>query len=105
MSKQYAPLAADIVRLVGGKANITEAYHCQTRLRFALKDKENFDGSYGAEIKRNFGPAVRRVRADPLLLTAGCPAPSALAAVKQSAAIPFIPGSWQNPVVRTKAPL
>jgi len=39
MSKQYAPLAADIVRLVGGKANITEAYHCQTRLRFALKDE------------------------------------------------------------------
>jgi beta-glucoside PTS system EIICBA component len=39
MSKQYAPLAADIVRLLGGKANITEAYHCQTRLRFALKDE------------------------------------------------------------------
>lgn len=39
MSKQYAPLAADIVRLIGGKANITEAYHCQTRLRFALKDE------------------------------------------------------------------
>ncbi|YCH09380.1 beta-glucoside-specific PTS transporter subunit IIABC [Arthrobacter sp. alpha11c] len=39
MSKQYAPLAADIVRLVGGKSNIIEAYHCQTRLRFALKDE------------------------------------------------------------------
>jgi len=39
MSKKYAPLAADIVRLVGGKANITEVYHCQTRLRFALKDE------------------------------------------------------------------
>ncbi|MDQ0032088.1 glucose PTS transporter subunit IIA [Arthrobacter bambusae] len=40
MSKQYVPLAADIVRLVGGKANIIEAYHCQTRLRFALKDED-----------------------------------------------------------------
>lgn len=39
MSKQYAPLAADIVRLVGGKANITEAYHCQTRIRFVLRDE------------------------------------------------------------------
>lgn len=39
MSKKYAPLAADIVRLVGGKANIIEAYHCQTRIRFVLRDE------------------------------------------------------------------
>ncbi|WP_138418799.1 beta-glucoside-specific PTS transporter subunit IIABC [Sinomonas gamaensis] len=39
MSRQYAPLAAEIVRLVGGRANISEYYHCQTRLRFVLKDE------------------------------------------------------------------
>jgi PTS system beta-glucosides-specific IIC component len=39
MSTKYAPLAADIVRLVGGKANIIEAYHCQTRIRFVLRDE------------------------------------------------------------------
>ncbi len=43
MSKKYAPLAAEIVRLVGGKANIIEAYHCQTRIRFVLKDESAVD--------------------------------------------------------------
>ncbi|HKU12678.1 MAG TPA: beta-glucoside-specific PTS transporter subunit IIABC [Sinomonas sp.] len=43
MSRQYAPLAAEIVRLVGGKANVTEYYHCQTRLRFVLKDESIVD--------------------------------------------------------------
>lgn len=39
MSKKYESLAADIVKLVGGKENVTNAYHCQTRLRFSLKDE------------------------------------------------------------------
>ena len=39
MSKEYAPLAARIIELVGGPENINQAFHCQTRLRFALKDK------------------------------------------------------------------
>lgn len=39
MSKQYAPLAARIVELVGGTENIRSVYHCQTRLRFELKDE------------------------------------------------------------------
>ncbi|MGN7200429.1 glucose PTS transporter subunit IIA [Arthrobacter sp. SAFR-044] len=39
MSKKYAPLATEIVRLIGGKANIIEAYHCQTRIRFVLRDE------------------------------------------------------------------
>ena len=34
MSKQYVTLAKDIVRLVGGKENVTNAFHCQTRVRF-----------------------------------------------------------------------
>ena len=39
MSKQYAPLAARNVELVGGTENIRSVYHCQTRLRFELKDE------------------------------------------------------------------
>lgn len=38
MSKQHAPLAAQIIELVGGADNIRSVYHCQTRLRFELRD-------------------------------------------------------------------
>ncbi len=44
MSKEYAPLAAQIIELVGGPENITSAYHCQTRLRFVLADESKADG-------------------------------------------------------------
>lgn len=43
MSKKYEDLARDIVRLVGGKENVTQAYHCQTRLRFTLADEAKAD--------------------------------------------------------------
>lgn len=39
MSKQYEALAAEIIEKVGSKENINTAYHCQTRLRFKLKDE------------------------------------------------------------------
>lgn len=39
MSKKYEQLAKDIIQQLGGKENITEAYHCQTRLRFKLADE------------------------------------------------------------------
>ncbi len=39
MSQKYESLAKDIVDLVGGKENVTNAFHCQTRLRFTLKDE------------------------------------------------------------------
>ncbi len=38
MTVKYAPVAERIVDLVGGAENIESAYHCQTRLRFSLKD-------------------------------------------------------------------
>jgi PTS system beta-glucosides-specific IIC component len=38
MSKKYEELAKNVVELVGGKSNIISAFHCQTRLRFQLKD-------------------------------------------------------------------
>lgn len=43
MSKKYEGLARDIVQLVGGKENVTQAYHCQTRLRFTLADDGKAD--------------------------------------------------------------
>ena len=43
MSKKYEQLAKDIVRLVGGNENIDSLHHCQTRLRFKLKDESKAD--------------------------------------------------------------
>ena len=34
----YGKLAAEVIRLVGGKENINDVGHCATRLRFSLKD-------------------------------------------------------------------
>ncbi|KRO00547.1 beta-glucoside-specific PTS transporter subunit IIABC [Companilactobacillus kimchiensis] len=38
MTKKYNQLAKKIVKYIGGKENVSDAYHCQTRLRFHLKD-------------------------------------------------------------------
>ena len=38
MSKKYESLASEVIKLVGGKSNIKSVHHCQTRLRFNLKD-------------------------------------------------------------------
>lgn len=43
MSKKYAGLAHDIVEKLGGKENIFEGYHCQTRLRFKVVDEAKID--------------------------------------------------------------
>lgn len=43
MSQKYNDLAQKIVSLVGGKENINTVYHCQTRLRFKLKDESKAD--------------------------------------------------------------
>lgn len=61
MSKKYEQLANDIIEQVGSKENINTAYHCQTRLRFKLKDEslahddvlKNMDGVAG--VIRNAG--------------------------------------------------
>ena len=37
-------LAGDIIKGVGGKGNVNDVYHCQTRLRFKLADEEKADG-------------------------------------------------------------
>lgn len=44
MSKQYAALGDRIVELVGGTENIRSVIHCQTRLRFDLRDESKADG-------------------------------------------------------------
>lgn len=44
MSKtNYKELASQILPLVGGKENVKNCYHCQTRLRFALVDEKKAD--------------------------------------------------------------
>ncbi|MCM1088913.1 MAG: beta-glucoside-specific PTS transporter subunit IIABC [Muribaculaceae bacterium] len=43
MSKKYEALAVDIVKLIGGKENVNGLHHCQTRLRFQLKDDKKAD--------------------------------------------------------------
>lgn len=43
MSKKYESLAAEIIKLVGGKENINHVRHCQTRLRFTLADESLAD--------------------------------------------------------------
>ncbi len=61
MAKKYRSLAEEIVKLVDGKDNISDAYHCQTRLRFKLRDEsragdetlKNLDGV--ASVIRNAG--------------------------------------------------
>ena len=43
MSKKYESLAKEIISLVGGKENVNDVYHCQTRLRFKLADESKAD--------------------------------------------------------------
>lgn len=43
MSKEYQTLATQIIALVGGKENVANVYHCQTRLRFTLVDSLKAD--------------------------------------------------------------
>jgi PTS system beta-glucosides-specific IIC component len=43
VSKKYISLAHDIVEKLGGKENILDGYHCQTRLRFKVADESKID--------------------------------------------------------------
>ncbi|MHC9537421.1 beta-glucoside-specific PTS transporter subunit IIABC [Dellaglioa sp. BT-FLS60] len=43
MSKKYEKLAKSIIEQLGGKENITDAYHCQTRLRFKVSDESKIN--------------------------------------------------------------
>ena len=45
MSKKYEAVAQDIVRLVGGAENVDSLHHCQTRLRFNLRDEAKADSA------------------------------------------------------------
>lgn len=50
MSKKYESLAAELIRQLGGKGNIEDAYHCQTRLRFKLADESIVDDQIVGQI-------------------------------------------------------
>ncbi|RBR88615.1 hypothetical protein EB57_01348 [Enterococcus faecalis] len=43
MAENYQQAAKDIIQLIG-MDNIISVTHCQTRLRFILKDHEQVDG-------------------------------------------------------------
>ena len=43
MSKEYEGLAREILDKVGGKENVLDVYHCQTRLRFRLVEEGKAD--------------------------------------------------------------
>ena len=51
MSKKYESLAVELIKQLGGKENITDAYHCQTRLRFKLADEDKVDDSVVGNIE------------------------------------------------------
>lgn len=40
MSNKYKDTATEIIKLIGGKENITDAWHCVTRLRFNVIDSK-----------------------------------------------------------------
>lgn len=43
MSKNYKAIASDVLRLIGGKENVTHLEHCSTRLRFSITDPSKVD--------------------------------------------------------------
>ena len=57
MSKKYEALATQVIDLIGGKTNITAAWHCVTRLRFnvvnsdkvKIEDIKKINGVMGAQ--------------------------------------------------------
>jgi PTS system beta-glucosides-specific IIC component len=60
MSTKYASLASEIIELVGGPENVRSAYHCQTRLRFYLRDEskvriEQLEETEGVATTRSAG--------------------------------------------------
>ncbi|VXC02459.1 PTS beta-glucoside transporter subunit EIIBCA [Microbacterium sp. 8M] len=57
MSTKYATLASEIVELIGGPQNVRSAYHCQTRLRFELRDEAKVRSS---ELNATDGVATTR---------------------------------------------
>ncbi len=60
MEQQFEVLAEQIVKYIGGKANISDITHCATRLRFRLRDEaaadtETLKGIQGVLMVRKSG--------------------------------------------------
>ncbi|MFQ8583621.1 MAG: PTS transporter subunit EIIB [Holdemania massiliensis] len=55
MTKDYMTLAADILKHVGGKDNISFATHCVTRLRLTVKDKNRVEAEEINKLASVFG--------------------------------------------------
>ena len=43
MAKNYANIAKEVLRLVGGDKNVSHFEHCSTRLRFSIVDPGKVD--------------------------------------------------------------
>lgn len=80
--KKNEKIALDILESVGGKENISNVFHCMTRLRFNLKDKslinqeevDEIDGVLGLNIDSGefqfiIGPSVGDVYDEVLMIT------------------------------------
>lgn len=52
MSDNYRKIAKEVIKAVGGEANIVSAAHCATRLRIILKDRKKVDDKAVEEIDK-----------------------------------------------------
>ncbi|BDH56559.1 PTS transporter subunit EIIC [Tsukamurella sp. PLM1] len=119
MSSKYASLASEIIDGVGGPENIRSAYHCQTRLRFELRDEskvriEQLNATDGVATTRSAGGTFQVVigthvkdvfdALEPLLSASGAAADAGEQRSKKkrrnplTALIDFIAGTFQ-PIV------
>ena len=60
MANSYDGLARMLVLNVGGKTNITSVSHCETRLRFVLKD----EGQANTELIKSLDGVVSVIKED-----------------------------------------
>lgn len=115
MSKKYKDLAEQIIKYVGGKENVNTLGHCQTRIRFTLKDETKMSKSdlveldgviniieSGGQIQVVIGPHVTDVYDEVAELAAIDPAENGEVVKKKqnpiTSLIDFISGTF-NPLI------
>lgn len=58
MATDYTELCRDVLEHVGGAGNVTQVFHCATRLRFSLKDPARFDKDALSKVPGVLGTAL-----------------------------------------------
>ena len=66
MKKDYSKSAEKLVQAMGGKDNITRVFHCMTRLRFYVKDKNKIDEAKNKKLSEISGVKHQKRRASAL---------------------------------------